>query len=53
MVQIWESLAALKAARGEYWNEPMSALPAEARDIYDTATVEHFELADEYRVTGN
>jgi heme-degrading monooxygenase HmoA len=48
MVQIWESLEALKDARGETWNEPMKALPDEARDIYDTATVEHFELADEF-----
>jgi heme-degrading monooxygenase HmoA len=46
MVQMWESLEALKAARGENWNEPMKALPDEAREIYDTATVEHFELAD-------
>jgi heme-degrading monooxygenase HmoA len=49
MVQIWESLEALKAARGPNWNEPMKALPDEVRDIYDSATVEHFELADEYR----
>jgi len=49
MVQIWESLSALKAARGDDWNNPMNALPDEARDIYDSATVEHFELADEYQ----
>ena len=46
MVQIWESLEALKVARGEHWREPFKALPDEARDIYDTATAEHFELAD-------
>lgn len=49
MVQIWESLAALKAARGENWDQPMKALPDEVRGIYDSATVEHFELADEYK----
>jgi len=49
MVQIWESLSALKAARGDDWNNPMKALPDEVRDIYDSATVEHFELADEYQ----
>ena len=46
MVQIWESLEALKAARGANWSEPMKALSDEARDIYDTVTVEHFKLAD-------
>jgi len=49
MVQIWESLDALKDARGANWNEPMKALPDEVRDIYDTATVEHFELADTHQ----
>ena len=49
MVQIWESLQALKTARGESWSEPMKALPDEARDIYDTATVEHFDLADTHQ----
>ena len=39
MVQIWESLAAIKAARGANWNEPMKALSDEARGIYDTASV--------------
>jgi heme-degrading monooxygenase HmoA len=48
MVQIWESLEALKAARGENWDQPMKSLPDEVRGIYDSATVEHFELADEY-----
>jgi hypothetical protein len=49
MVQIWESLDALKAARGEGSERPMKTLPAEARAIYDTATGELFELADHYR----
>ena len=49
MVQIWESLDALKAARGEYWNQPMKTMLDEVRDIYDTASVDHFELADTYQ----
>lgn len=49
MVQIWESLAALKAARGDDWENPMKSMPDEVRDIYDSATAEHFELADEYQ----
>jgi heme-degrading monooxygenase HmoA len=49
LVQIWESLSALQAARGNDWNEPMKSLPEEAREIYDSATVEHYELADEFR----
>lgn len=51
MVQIWESLSALKAARGEDWNNPMKAMSDEVREIYDSATVEHFELADEYQAS--
>ncbi len=50
MVQIWESLEALKVARGEFWDQPMKTMPDEVRSIYDTATVEHFELADEFQV---
>jgi hypothetical protein len=49
MVQIWESLSALKAARGDDWNDPMKSMPDEVRGIYDSATVDHFELADEYQ----
>jgi heme-degrading monooxygenase HmoA len=49
MVQIWESFSALKSAIGENWDQPMKAIPQEVRHIYDSATVEHFELADEYR----
>ncbi len=48
MVQIWESLAALKAARGAHWDQPMKAMPEELRSIYESASVEHFELADEF-----
>lgn len=49
MVQIWESLDALKEARGDDFEEPMKTLPAEAREIYDTATAEVFEVQDNYR----
>ena len=49
LVQIWESLELVKAARGEFWDQPMKAMPDEVREIYDTATVEHFELADEFQ----
>jgi hypothetical protein len=49
MVQIWESLDALKAARGKYWDQPMKTMLDEVRDIYDTASVDHFELADTYQ----
>ena len=49
MVQIWESLSALKAARGNDWDRPMRAMPEEVREIYGSATVEHYELADEFR----
>jgi len=48
IVQIWESLSALKAARGDAWNQPMPSIPEEVRDIYDSATVEHYELADTF-----
>jgi len=50
LVQIWENLEALKAARGNNWNDPMVSMPDEIRSIYDSATVEHFELADEHHV---
>ena len=53
LVQIWESLAALKAARGKDWDHPMKTMPEEVRHIYDSATVEHYELADEYRSSQN
>ena len=53
LVQIWESLSALKAARGGDWNNPMKSMPDEVRGIYDSATVEHFELADEYPASQN
>lgn len=51
MDQICEGLFALKAARGDNWSDPMKAMPDEVRDIYDSATVGHFELADEYQAS--
>lgn len=51
MVQIWESLDALKAARGDNWNEPDKVLSEEAREIYDSVAVEHFELADQFHAS--
>ena len=50
MVQIWESMEALTSALGEYWDQPMRAMPEEVRDIYDSATVEHYELADQFQI---
>lgn len=49
MVQVWESLSALKAARGDDWDDPMKTMPDEVRDIYDTASVEHYEVADTFK----
>lgn len=40
------NLVAHKAARVANWNERIRALSDEARDIYFSATAEHFELAD-------
>ncbi len=48
MVQIWESIAAIKAAIGEDWRQPLK-LPNEARVFIETASVEHYDLADEFR----
>jgi quinol monooxygenase YgiN len=48
MVQIWESEAALEAALGAGWRDPPQ-LPEEARGLIDSASVEHYELADEFR----
>jgi heme-degrading monooxygenase HmoA len=48
MVQIWESLSAIQAALGDDWRQPLK-LPAEARAFIESASVEHYELADEFR----
>lgn len=48
MVQIWESVAAIRAVMGDDWQQPPK-LPDEARAFIETASVEHYELADEFR----
>jgi hypothetical protein len=48
MVQLWESVAAMEAALGDNWREPPSLSP-EAATFIESASVEHYELADEYR----
>lgn len=50
MVQIWERMEALTSALGNYWDQPMKAMPDEVREIYDSATVEHYEIADQFQV---
>ena len=52
MVQIWESLSALQAAIGDDWREPRK-LPEEARAFIESASVEHYELGDEFRATAS
>jgi len=47
MVQIWESEAALRAAMGNDWRET-PVLPDEARGLIESASVEHYELADHF-----
>ena len=48
MVQIWESGEAIAAALGENWRHTPT-LPDEARAFVESASVEHYELADEFR----
>lgn len=48
MVQIWESISAIKAAVGDDWRQ-RPRLPDEARVFIESASVEHYELADEFR----
>lgn len=48
MVNIWESVAAIQAAIGDDWQLPMK-LSDEASALIEQATVEHYELADEFR----
>ncbi|MEZ5812439.1 MAG: hypothetical protein R3D45_13585 [Rhizobiaceae bacterium] len=50
LVQIWESMEALTSALGEFWDQPMKAMPPEVRDVYDSATIEHYELADQFQI---
>jgi heme-degrading monooxygenase HmoA len=48
MMQIWESTSAIEAAIGADWRQP-PILPEEARGFIETASVEYYELADEFR----
>ena len=48
MVQIWESISAIQAAIGDDWRQPRK-LPDEAVAFIESASVEHYELADEFR----
>ena len=48
MVQIWESPLAIRAALGDDWRLTPT-LPDEAKSFVESASVEHYELADEYR----
>ena len=47
MFQIWESEKALRAAMGDDWRE-VPTLPAEAIALIESASVEHYELADHF-----
>lgn len=49
MVQIWESISAIQAAIGADWRQPPK-LTEEVRVFVESASVEHYELADEFRV---
>ena len=48
MVQIWENAEAIQAALGDDWRYTPT-LPDEARAFVESASVEHYELADEFR----
>ncbi len=48
MVQIWEGPEAIQAALGDDWRHTPT-MPEEARPFIEAASVEHYELADEYR----
>ncbi len=47
MTQIWESAAAIQAALGEDWDQPVK-IPEDVLDIIDSASVEHYEVADTF-----
>ena len=48
MIQIWESISAIQAAVGDDWQQPPK-LSDEASAFIESASVEHYELADEFR----
>lgn len=47
MFQIWESEKALRAAMGDKWRD-LPTLPVEASALIESASVEHYELADHF-----
>jgi heme-degrading monooxygenase HmoA len=47
IVQIWESEAALRAAMGDEWRQT-PVLPPEGRALIESASVEHYDLADHF-----
>ncbi len=47
IVQIWESISAIQAAVGDDWPQPY--LPEESRAYVESASVEHYELAEEFK----
>jgi heme-degrading monooxygenase HmoA len=47
IVQIWESISSIQAAIGDDWRQPY--LPDESRAFVKSASVEHYELADDFR----
>ena len=51
MVQIWRDLSAIEAAFGENWRDPPK-LPDETRQFIDSASVEYYEVADEFQAGG-
>jgi heme-degrading monooxygenase HmoA len=47
MVQIWENIDAIQAAFGDNWRVPRK-LPEEMRALVESASVEHYDIADEF-----
>ena len=47
MVQIWENINAIQAAFGDDWHMPRK-LPEELRPLVESASVEHYDIADEF-----
>ena len=47
MVQIWENIDAIQAAFGDDWRIPRDP-PEEMRSLFESASVEHFDILDEF-----
>jgi heme-degrading monooxygenase HmoA len=50
MVQLWESADAIEAALGQNWRQA-PVLTEQVRGFVETASVEHYEIADEFHAT--